>query len=575
MARMELQLGQLEEAVSNAVKVAEANEVVRKIWRKDASLWKSDEASQKLIRNALGWLTVANEMIGVSDELTAFAERVRQRGFKQVMVCGMGGSSLCPEVLTTTFGPQAGFPQLLVLDSTDPDVLTDFQQRIELKHCLFIIASKSGSTTEPNVFYKFWYDQMKQVSSQPGDNFIAITDPGSPLVDAATELGFQEIFLNQADIGGRYSALSYFGMVPAALMGLDIRKLLDRAKQATQECSAVMRAQSNPGLQLGSILGECAKAGRDKLTLVTDRSLSTVGLWIEQLVAESTGKEGRGILPVAGEVLGKPQDYADDRLFVSLSLGPVDASVKQQLDALASAGHPVVYRELNDLYDLGGEFFYWEFATACAGLAIGINPFDQPNVQESKDVTKELLHTFTSHGKLPEQDELVSDDGVTLYIEGDTLKLPSSSAVDALRVAFSTLKRRDYFALLNYVEETREFDALIEELRLLVRSKTTCATTDGYGPRFLHSTGQLHKGGPDTGFFLQLTGPDKTDYAVPGEAYTFSILKQAQALGDFRALVRHGRRAIHIDLGADQIAGLERLLDLITQALATVEAAKS
>lgn len=575
MARMKLQLGQLEQAFSAALKEAEEQDVVKRIWRKDAALWKPDDASQKLIRNSLGWLTVANDMMAVVDELTEFALRMRQRNFKQVMVCGMGGSSLCPEVLARTFGKQDGFPELIVLDSTDPDVLAHLLERIDLQQCLFVISSKSGTTTEPNVFYKFWYDQVTKVSPRPGDNFVAITDPGSPLIEKATELEFQEIFLNQPDIGGRYSALSYFGMVPAALMGLDVKELLNRAKQASQECSAVMPAVTNPSLQLGTALAEAAKVGRNKLTIVTDESLASVGLWVEQLIAESTGKEGKGILPVTGESLGNPIDYNSDRIFVAISQGPLNSDLGGKLQKLSDAGHPVVYRDLNDLYDLAGEFFYWEFATACAGFGIGINPFDQPNVQESKDVTKELLVTFTDRGQLPKQDELVSDGVLTLYAEGDHPQLPSTSTLDVLRTLLTGLKPGDYVALLDYIEETSETDELIQKLRTMIRRQTKCAVTDGFGPRFLHSTGQLHKGGPNTGVFLQLTAVDKNDFAVPGESYTFSILIQAQALGDFRALVNHGRRAVRIHLGGNQTVGLNALIEIVSKALSSVDAANS
>src|SRR6266850_6152204 len=306
MSSIELRPGKFTEPVSETLKEAETSNVVRRIWRRDASLWKADEGNQKIIKNSLGWLAAPDEMIAVADELIEFSDLMRPRGFKHVMVCGMGGSSLCPEVLAQTFGPQTGHPELLVLDSTDPDVLAAFAERIEIAHCLFIIASKSGTTTEPTVFYKFWYDKVSKHSNNPGENFIAITDPGSPLIETATELGFQRVFLNQADIGGRYSALSYFGMVPAALMGIDIRQFLDHAKQAQQVCAAVMPAALNPSLQLGVALAECAAAGRDKLTLVIDPPISSLGLWIEQLVAESTGKEGKGILPVAGELIGGP-----------------------------------------------------------------------------------------------------------------------------------------------------------------------------------------------------------------------------------------------------------------------------
>jgi glucose-6-phosphate isomerase len=568
MKQMEFVLGDLSQLATAALNEAEKAELVKHTWRKDAALWKDDEASQKIIKNSLGWLTVPDEMLGVADELTEFADLIRQRGFQTVMVCGMGGSSLCPEVFAKTFGRQADYPELVVLDSTDPDVLADLLQRVDIEHCLFIIASKSGSTTEPNTFYKFWYDQLSQRVATPGENFIAITDPGSPLVGTALELGFQRTFLNQSDIGGRYSALSYFGMVPAALTGIDIRKLLAVAKEAEQTTAPVMPAEKNVALQLGSLLGACANAGRDKLTLVIDEKISTLGLWIEQLVAESTGKEGKGILPVASEKLGTAEVYGHDRVFVSISVGSPSPEVKQRLTALADAGHPVIYRELSDLYDLGAEFFIWEFATACAGWHLKINPFDQPNVQESKDATKELLKTFVTHGSLPEQTELVSDDVITIYTDGDQKHLSNESTAGAVRSHLASIQAHDYVAFLDYVEETGEFESQIQEIRIKIRDATKCATTTGYGPRFLHSTGQLHKGGPGTGVFFQITAVDNTDFAVPGEPYTFSILKQAQALGDFRSLAARGRRAIRVELGKDTLVGLAHLRALIETALA-------
>jgi glucose-6-phosphate isomerase len=573
---MELQLGTFAKAVDIAIKEAEQVEVVKRIWRRDASLWKADEASQKIIKNSLGWLTVIDEMLKVVDDLAQFGNTMRRRGFRQVMVCGMGGSSLCPEVLAQTFGPQAGYPELLVLDSTDPDVLASFLERVDLPHCLFIIASKSGTTTEPNVFYKFWYDQLAQIVKSPGENFIAITDPGSPMVKTASELGFQHTFLNQADIGGRYSALSYFGMVPAALMGLDVHLLLSRAKEMAQSCAAVMPAAKDPALQLGVVIGECARAGRDKLTLTLDKNIATLGLWIEQLLAESTGKEGKGILPVAGEPVGSPQVYGQDRVFVAISVGERDPETLAKLNALAAAGHPVVYRELTDLYDLGAEFFLWEFATACAGWRLQINTFDQPNVQESKDATKELLAKFVSEGQLPEQPRLVDDGQLTFYAEANSKeRLPATSVLDAVRAHLATVKGSDYIAFLDYIEETADIVLILKEIRTAIRDATKCATTTGYGPRDLHSTGQLHKGGPDTGVFFQVTAHDRSDFPVPGDVYSFSILKQAQALGDFRSLSARGRRAVRVDLGADVVAGLRALQEVILKALPLGPAAQA
>jgi transaldolase/glucose-6-phosphate isomerase len=567
--RLTASLGKYGDAVSTAIKEADKGDVVRRIWRKDAALWKEDPTHQKIINNALGWLTVPDAMIGVEDDLIAFVDRIRGVSqFKHVMLCGMGGSSLCPEVFRQTFGQQAGYPELLVLDSTDPDAFCDIADQIDITKCLFIISSKSGTTTEPLVFYKYWYDQVGKRKENPGECFVAITDPGTLMEKMATEDKFRRIFLNPADIGGRYSALSYFGLVPAALMGLDIKKLLDRAERIVHSCASVVPAADNPGARLGAIMGECARAGRDKLTIVADRKISSFGLWVEQLIAESTGKEGKGIVPVAGEPLGPPSVYGDDRLFVSIAVGKLDSETEVKLRALEAAGHPVIYRTLTDLYDLGEEFFLWEFATAFAGYRLGINPFDQPNVQESKDATKELLEKFATEGKLNEQPVLASDGTLTVHADDKTVaSLPSSSVLDALRAHLARAGAGDYIALLDYIEETPENESIIQQMRTHLRDTTRCATTTGYGPRFLHSTGQLHKGGPDTGVFIQITAPDRTDLPIPNQPYTVSILKQAQALGDFRSLSSRGRRAIRVDLGADTTAGLRRLRDLIAEAV--------
>ena len=503
--------------IDKALDEADSENIKQRIIAKDASVWTTDDSVAQMIANSLGWLNVAGEMLGVADELREFAEEVRHK-FDYVMVCGMGGSSLCPEMLARTFGHQAGFPELLVLDSTDPDVIASFAKRIDEQKCLFVIASKSGTTTEPNVFFKFWYDRVKS-----GENFVAITDPGTPLVETAREHGFRMTFLNQADIGGRYSALSYFGMVPAALMGLDFGRLLE------------FEPNYEVALKLGVTIGECANAGRDKLTFVIDPQLETLGLWIEQLIAESTGKQGKGIVPIVGETLADPSVYGDDRVFVSISFA--DSSLN--LDGFANAGHPVIQRKITSLYDLGAEFFAWEFATACAGWRLGINPFDQPNVQEAKDATKELLAEFTKNGRLP-----------------DTT--PETSLNDAVKSQLASVKPGDYIAFLNYLEETPELDRRLQDIRTYLRDTTHCATTGGFGPRFLHSTGQLHKGGPDSGVFFQLGSKDAVDFPVPGEAYSFSVLKEAQALGDFRALKARGRRVVRIDLGDAILSGLEQ-----------------
>ena len=560
---LRVSLGEYAEVVNAVLDDAAQANVIERIWNKDVTLWKNEAAHQKIIANSLGWLTVPGEMLKVADELKSFAAGVRESGFQHVMVCGMGGSSLCPEVLRQTFGRQSGFPELLVLDSTDPDTINSFNEQIDIEKTLFVIASKSGTTTEPNAFHRYWYNEVARVSDVPGNAFVTITDPGSQMADTAAAEGFKRIFLNQPDIGGRYSALSYFGMVPAALMGVDVAKLLGQTQSMTEACSARVPMNQNPAAMLGAALGECALLGLDKLTIVTDQKLSALGLWIEQLIAESTGKEGKGIVPVVGEPLGEVSAYRNDRLFVAISVGPLDDATNSKLKALEAANHPVVYRNLNDLYDLGAEFFLWEMATAFAGWRLGINPFDQPNVQESKDATKALLGKYEQDGKLPEQAVLASDDQLTVYT-GDGLGSATTLSVsEALRAHCAQIKQDDYVALLAYIEETPETEAELQKIRTSIRDAKRCATTTGYGPRFLHSTGQLHKGGPDWGVFIQITARDKVDFPVPEAPYTFSVLKDAQALGDFQSLQKHGRRAIRVDLGGDTLVGLGRLRELI------------
>jgi transaldolase / glucose-6-phosphate isomerase len=559
-------LGKYVETVNAAIERTGRQQVVERIWQKDASLWKSDPAHQQIISNSLGWLEVPAEMRASAKDLNTFADQIRQE-FAFVVLCGMGGSSLCPEVLRQTFGPQPGRPELLVLDSTDPDVIAAVTRQIDLDRTLFIIASKSGTTTEPLTFYKYWYALVGQRKANPGNSFVAITDPGTKMVEMATRDKFRRIFLNRADIGGRYSALSYFGLVPAALMGVDLMKLLDGAERIAHACSVNIQSQANPGVLLGTTMGECAKSRRDKLTLIVDRRLAALGLWIEQLVAESTGKEGQGIIPVNQEPLGPPEVYGEDRVFVSISVGELDSETRASLKALETAGHPIVYRKLNDAYDLGEEFFLWEFATAIAGWMLEINPFDQPNVQESKDATRELLDYFTKHEKLPEPAAMIRDGGLSVFTDQTAVTLSSTGVSKALSEHLARVNRGDYISLLVYVEETPEIEATLQTIREYLRDATVCATTVGYGPRFLHSTGQLHKGGPDTGLFIQLTAPDRFDLPIPGEPYTFSILKQAQALGDFRALSSRGRRLIRVDVGEDPLSGLERLQTFLEEAL--------
>ena len=563
--RMAMSLGEFEAPVRDALKRCESEQWVRKVWRKDAALWKSEEAHQKIIKNSLGWVNVPNVLEDHADELAAFSARIRNDGFKHVMLLGMGGSSLCPEVFRRTFGKAAGFPELHVLDSTDPATVAALEAKIDLATTLFIVASKSGSTIEPLMFYKYFMHQMRELKGDnAGENFVAVTDPGTLMEASAKGDGFRRVFLNPADIGGRYSALSFFGMVPASLQGFDFKTLLARAERAMHACAPPVPANDNPAAKLGAALGLLANAGRDKLTLTTDAALASVGLWIEQLVAESTGKEGKGIVPVAGEPLGEPSAYGNDRVFVHLSVGTIDAATDAKLNALSAAGHPVIRRTLNDALDLGEEFYVWEMATALAGVLLGINPFDQPNVQESKDNTKALLEDFKRDGTLPEQSLAAEGGGMKVYTDDETIAELGAdlSPAEFIAAHLKRVKAGDYVALLDYFLESDAHEALVQSIRLAIHGKHKVATTTGYGPRFLHSTGQLHKGGGDNGVFIQLTADDNPDVPLPGELFSFGVLKQAQALGDFQSLASRDRRAIRVHLGDDIAGGLRQLLQV-------------
>ena len=519
-------LGAQQAEFAQAVAGLKANQTVARIWKKDASVWSDQPEHHKIIANSLGWLTVPAQVLDRVTELTAFAEEVRAAGFTHAVVLGMGGSSLCPEVLSQSFGQQAGFPQLLVLDSTVPAAVAHLESQIKLESTLFIVASKSGSTTEPQMFERYFYERVKQVKGEKvGENFIAVTDPGTLLENQAKESNYRKIFLNWSDIGGRYSALSFFGMVPFAVMGGDVKTLLTRATAAANACRNE-DAGSNPGAALGALLGTLANKGVDKLTLIASGQIASLGLWIEQLVAESTGKAGKGIVPVAGEALGEVSDYGEDRVFCSISVGEGEAAANAKLAALESAGYVVVHQELSGPLDLGATFFIWEFATAVASSLLHIDAFDQPNVQESKDNTKRILNEFIAKGALPQQTPVATNGMLKLYGEDKTL----GSTLDAAIAAhLRKVHAGDYVAITQYFLETPEVESLVQQLRLAVRAKTHAATTTGYGPRFLHSTGQLHKGGGNNGVFLQLTAQDARDVPIPREPFGFSVLKQAQS----------------------------------------------
>jgi glucose-6-phosphate isomerase len=549
--------------IESAVEELKAKKTIARIWKKDAGVWSDKPEHHKIIANSLGWLTVPGQVLVRVAELTSFAQEIRAAGFTHAVVLGMGGSSLCPEVLRKSFGPQPGYPELLVLDSTVPAAVAHIEALVKLQTTLFIVASKSGSTTEPQMFERYFYERLKSLKgAKAGENFVAVTDPGTLLENQAKEMGYRKTFVNWPDIGGRYSALSFFGMVPFAVMGGDVEALLERAAAAAKTCQNEDVA-ANPGAALGAMLGALANQGVDKLTLVASKEIASLGLWIEQLIAESTGKEGKGIVPVAGEALGVAKDYGKDRVFALIAVGEVDAETNAKIAALESAGFPVVQQELSGALDLGATFFVWEFATAVASSLLKIDAFDQPNVQESKDNTKRLLAEFVAKGSLPKQAPLVQEGALKLYGENKALGTTLDAAIAA---HLKEVQAGDYVAITQYFLETPEAEALVQQLRLAVRAKTGAAATTGYGPRFLHSTGQLHKGGGNNGVFLQLTSEDTKDVEIPREPFGFSVLKQAQSLGDLESLVKHGRRALRVELGQDVLAGLRRLLQAVERA---------
>ena len=538
--RPTISLGSYATDVTDALTRLEKEAVVQRIWSGDHTVWRDDPAE---IENRLGWLHTDGDMKRELDTLRTFGGNVRDCGFQDVVLLGMGGSSLGPEVIRASIGSAGGFPELTVLDSTVPARVRSVTQAIDPARTLFIVSSKSGTTIEPNVLYKHFRGVVADaVGEGAGDHFVAVTDAGTPLASLAATDGFRRLFESRSDIGGRYSVLTHFGLVPAAAIGVDIARLLERANDMAARCDAALDVPSNPGAWLGAMLGALALKGRDKLTIVASPSVLSIGLWIEQLIAESTGKDGTGIVPVAGEPVGSPGDYGDDRVFVYLRVpGDDNASLDVATERLAGAGHPLVQLVLSDAYDIAAEFFRWEFATAVAGAILGVQPFDQPNVQAAKDATGRVLETFGSAKAPPDAP-------------------PAGSAKELLASA----KRGDYLAVMAYVPQSTGVDAAAAALRKRVMERHKIATTFGYGPRFLHSTGQLHKGGPDSGLFLQLTyeggDADGSDVAIPGSDFGFRTLVAAQAQGDFEALVAAGRRVARIDVSPDAEAGILRLL---------------
>jgi transaldolase / glucose-6-phosphate isomerase len=564
--------GDLQTAVKASIDDWKANDKVKRLWARDTSLWtKTDE------NKWLGWLGITEDQITRRQQFQAIATEIRDAGFAHAVLLGMGGSSLCVEVLEKTFGKVAGYPQIHVLDSTDPAQVRAVESRIDMAKTIFIVSSKSGSTLEPNIFKQYFFERVKQAvgPGEAGKRFIAITDPDSHMQKVAEGEGFRHIFFGLPSIGGRYSALSNFGMIPGAIQGIDIAKFLDQAEEMVHACASVVPADQNPGVILGAILGTLQRQGRDKVTLFASPGIDDLGAWLEQLLAESTGKQGKGLIPVDREEIGAPEVYGADRIFVYLRLeNGADPKQEAAVQSLVKAGQPVVQIGLRDTYELGQEFFRWEIATAVAGSIIGINAFNQPDVEASKIETRKLTDEYEKTGALPAESAFFEGDGVKLFAdERNAGELKQAAGKNAnlagfLRAHLSRLRAGDYFAVLGYIQMNEGHERQLQSLRHAVRDKNRVATCLGFGPRFLHSTGQAYKGGPNSGVFLQITCDDAQDLQVPGQKYTFGVVKAAQARGDFQVLAERGRRALRIHVGKDVAAGLTKLDRALREALA-------
>lgn len=570
LARQTYVLGEAAPSVQAVLDDWRVGGKIRRLWSGDTPLWSGTDENQWL-----GWLHVVDGQRDHGEHLKHIVDDVRGGGFKYALLLGMGGSSLCPEVMRRTFGVVAGFPELLVLDSTVPAQVKTFERKVDLRQTLFIVSSKSGGTTETSVFKQYFFDKVRQGlgADQAGSRFIAITDPGTKLHKLAKADRFRQIVHGVPSVGGRYSALSNFGMMPAAIMGVDVPRFLDSTEIMVHSCASCVPPEANPGVALGVIMGTLAKRGRDKVTIVTSPGIAALGAWLEQLLAESTGKEGEGLIPVDNEKLGSPEVYGDDRLFVYLRLNAAPSAEQDAaIAALEQAGHPVVRIALAETMDLGQEFFRWEIATAVAGSILGINPFNQPDVEASKIATRKLTAAYEETGKLPDESPVLQDSGLSLFTDPKNAEAIGSatrsrSVGGYLAAHLGRIQPGDYFAINAYVEMNEENQQELQAIRHAVRDAKRVATTLGYGPRFLHSTGQLHKGGPNTGVFLQITSGDTEDLPVPGQKYTFGILQRFQARGDFEVLAERGRRALRVHLGPDVRAGLVKLREIVQSAL--------
>ena len=558
----------LEALVKASLEDWKKNDKVRRLWQRDASVWTGSDEGQWL-----GWLDITDKQVSQLDAFKKIAADVKKAKFKQALLLGMGGSSLCPEVLRMTFGKIKGFPVLHVLDSTDPAQIKAIEAQVDLKSTICIVSSKSGSTLEPNIYKQYFFEQIKKKvgAKEAGNRFIAITDPGSKMQQVAEADKFRHIFFGVPSIGGRYSALSNFGMIPGAIMGLDIPKFLKNTQEMVKACGPSMAADKNPGVLLGVIMGTAAREGLDKITFIASPGISDLGAWLEQLIAESTGKQGKGIIPVDREKLAKPGAYGNDRLFAYLRL---ETKPDKKQDALVSAlekdGLPVVRISVKNTYNLGQEFFRWEIATAVAGAIIGINAFNQPDVEASKIETRKLTSEYEANGKLPAESPFFEAEGLKFYADPkNTAALKAGTTVrDVIKAHLDRINAGDYFGVLGYITMNEANEGALQGIRHTVRDAKKVGTVLGFGPRFLHSTGQAYKGGPDTGVFLQITCDDKVDFPVPGQKYTFGVVKAAQARGDFAVLAERGRRALRVHIGKNVKTDLAKIAKAVQSAVA-------
>jgi transaldolase / glucose-6-phosphate isomerase len=558
----------LESLVKASLDDWKKNDKVRRLWQRDASVWTGSDEGQWL-----GWLDITEKQLAQLGVFKKFAADVKKAKFKQALLLGMGGSSLCPEVLRMTFGKIKGFPALHVLDSTDPAQIKAIEAQVDLKSTICIVSSKSGSTLEPNIYKQYFFEQIRRKvgPKEVGNRFIAITDPGSKMQQVAEADKFRHIFFGVPSIGGRYSALSNFGMIPAAVMGLDIAKFLKNTQEMVKACGASVAADKNPGVLLGAILGTAANQGIDKVTIISSPGISDLGAWLEQLLAESTGKQGKGIIPVDREKLFKPAAYGNDRVFAYLRLETKpDKKQDAAVAALEKDGLPVVRISVKNTHNLGQEFFRWEIATAVAGAIIGINAFNQPDVEASKIETRKLTSEYESTGKLPPESPFFEAEGLKFYADPRNVAALSGAAtlLDLMKLHLDRIRAGDYFGVLGYITMNEANEGALQVIRHNVRDVKKVATVLGFGPRFLHSTGQAYKGGPDTGVFLQITCDDKIDFPVPGQKYTFGVVKAAQARGDFAVLAERGRRALRVHIGKNVKTDLAKLAKAIQKALA-------